>query len=409
MLHLFEAVGIELEYMIVDRQSLKVKPVCDELLKAVAGTQASDWENGAIAWSNELVMHVVEFKTNGPAKSWQGLGDAFHENVLLANNKLQAIDCQLLPTAAHPLMNPFTDTVIWPYDSHEVYELYDRIFGCKGHGWSNLQSMHINLPFGNDEEFGRLHAAIRLLMPLLPTLFASSPILDGALTNFADSRLEMYRHNQDKIPSIAGLVVPEAVFSKRDYEKYIFGPITRDILPYDTNLVMDKYFLNSRGCIARFDRHAIEIRVLDIQEAPSVDLALAQFVTEILKAIVSEQWCSYENQKEIDTQWLQSIFLSAVKHGSAVVMDPAYAYLFGCSEKELNSNVLWAHLLKSVQSQLLPPVIEIIETILKEGNLSERITKALGDKVTQESIKVVYLHLGQCLASNQMFIPGNRL
>src|SRR5262245_16606836 len=33
-LHLFEGTGIELEYMIVDAESLSVKPVADELLKS---------------------------------------------------------------------------------------------------------------------------------------------------------------------------------------------------------------------------------------------------------------------------------------------------------------------------------------------------------------------------------------
>ena len=43
-----------------------------------------------------------------------------------------------------------------------IYDTFDRIFSCKGHGWANLQSMQINLPFRGDEEFARLHAAIRV-------------------------------------------------------------------------------------------------------------------------------------------------------------------------------------------------------------------------------------------------------
>jgi len=407
MLHLFEAVGIELEYMIVDNQSLRVKPVCDQLLQDVAGMQTSDWENGAIAWSNELVMHVVEFKTNGPVSEWHGLANSFHENVLLANQKLELLNARLLPTAAHPLMNPFTETVIWPYDSHEVYELYDRIFGCKGHGWSNLQSMHINLPFGNDEEFGRLHAAIRLLMPLMPTLFASSPMLDGVLTGFSDSRLEMYRHNQDKIPSIAGWVIPEAVFSLEDYENQIFAPITSDIAAYDANHVMDKHFLNSRGCIARFDRNAIEIRILDLQEAPATDIALAHFVTEILKALVNEMWCSYEEQKAVDTQWLHGIFLKSVKEGSNIEIEKGCLQLFGfeVDDEVLTSTDLWFYLLDFVNPYLTQTEVGIIDSILREGNLSERIVKALGVKPSQESVVAVYSQLANCLSTNSMFIP----
>ena len=49
-----------------------------------------------------------------------------------------------------------------------VYEAFDRIFDCRGHGWANLQSVHLNLPFGDDDEFGRLHAAIRSSFPCCP-------------------------------------------------------------------------------------------------------------------------------------------------------------------------------------------------------------------------------------------------
>ena len=37
-LGLFEGVGIELEYMIVTRDTLDVLPIADELLKAVVGS-----------------------------------------------------------------------------------------------------------------------------------------------------------------------------------------------------------------------------------------------------------------------------------------------------------------------------------------------------------------------------------
>ena len=58
---LFEVFGVEMEYMIVDRSTLSVKAVADELLKKMTGEYISDYENGIIDWSNELVNHVVEF------------------------------------------------------------------------------------------------------------------------------------------------------------------------------------------------------------------------------------------------------------------------------------------------------------------------------------------------------------
>ena len=256
--HLFEVYGIELEYMLVHKDTLKIAPNVDELMIKKSGELTADIENGDIAWSNELVAHVVELKTNNPKKDIDSLSEKFHANVLEIDKILQPLNLQLLGTAAHPLMNPDIETQLWQHSYSEVYTLYNTIFNCKGHGWSNVQSTHINLPFYNDEEFEKLHAAIRLILPLIPALCASSPILEGKITGFKDTRLEFYRTNQKKIPELTGMVIPEAVFTKADYHATIFEPIKDAIRPYDKENILDKHFLNSRGAIARFDRNAID-------------------------------------------------------------------------------------------------------------------------------------------------------
>ena len=52
-LHLFEGFGVELEYMIVDADSLNVLPIDDEVLRSVAGTYVNDVERSDISWSPE--------------------------------------------------------------------------------------------------------------------------------------------------------------------------------------------------------------------------------------------------------------------------------------------------------------------------------------------------------------------
>ena len=210
----------------------------------------------------------------------------------------------LMPTGAHPWMNPDTDTVLWPHESNEIYSLYHRIFNCKGHGWSNLQSMHLNLPFSGDVEFHALHSAVRLLLPLMPALTASTPVLDGVETGFVDSRLEHYRFNQQKIPCIAGRIIPEEVASKADYQLTIYNPIAQAIKPYDNQGLLKQHFLNSRGAIARFDRNTIEIRILDLQEAPLVDLALAKFIFEVIRYLVSLRLTQTGHAHSISTDYL---------------------------------------------------------------------------------------------------------
>jgi carboxylate-amine ligase len=58
-LHLFEAFGVELEYMIVDKHTLDVKPIADVLLVDESGEISGEMEHDQIGWSNELVGHVI--------------------------------------------------------------------------------------------------------------------------------------------------------------------------------------------------------------------------------------------------------------------------------------------------------------------------------------------------------------
>ncbi|MBZ0151879.1 MAG: glutamate--cysteine ligase, partial [Planctomycetes bacterium] len=76
-LGLFDGFGIELEYMVVDAATFAVRPVVDELLRHFAGRYVGDFDDGPVSWSNELALHVVELKTNGPSPTLAGLGGAF--------------------------------------------------------------------------------------------------------------------------------------------------------------------------------------------------------------------------------------------------------------------------------------------------------------------------------------------
>ena len=407
-LHLFEAIGLEMEYMIVDRRSLSVFPIADKVLAAAAGQIVSEVEVGALSWSNELVLHVIELKTNGPAGSLTGLGKEFERHVKKINAILRPMGGRLMPTACHPWMNPLTETVLWPHDYSPVYEAYDRIFGCRGHGWSNLQSTHINLPFDGDDEFAALHAAIRLLLPIMPALTASSPVLDGKPTGFMDSRMEVYRHNSALIPSVAGRIVPEPVYSTSGYERDIFQPMFADIAPHDPAGVLQHEFLNSRGAIARFDRGAIEIRVLDVQECPQADTAIAALMTAVLKKLCRERWGPVEEIKNIDTGPLADLFLAAIKDADATIIDnQAFLKTVGLAGRgPQTARHIWRHLLESclTDGDIDAETVKPVETILEKGCLARRILKALGKDARREKLHRVYADLCDCLAGGRMYL-----
>ena len=404
-LGLFEGFGIEMEFMIVDRESLAVRPVADLLLRDADGGDAwvEDVERGPIAWSNEIVGHLVELKTNGPASQLAGLDAAFHADVSAANELLAKHGAMLLGTAAHPLMDPATETHLWAHGGGEIYATYDRIFGCSGHGWSNLQSTHLNLPFADDEEFGRLHAAIRLVLPIIPALAASSPFLDGRFTGYLDARLETYRHNQARIPSLTGKVIPEPLFTEADY-RGLLARIAADIAPHDPAQLLNPLFLNSRGAIARFDRNAIEIRTIDIQECPAADLAVIGAVVVALRKLVAEQAAPYRVQQEWPEDLLAGILLEVIRDGDqARIADGDYLRMLGLRGRSMTAGAAWRELCEAASGDFDASSRAALGRILDEGPLARRLLRATGTAPTRAGLVAACRALAGCLTDNRLF------
>lgn len=401
-IHLFEGYGIELEYMIVDAISLDVKPVCDLLMKAVAGEAITQFENGEYAWSNEIVNHVIEIKTNGPTLDIKNLAAHFHENVREINSELEKLGARLMPGAMHPWMNPYTETQLWPHEYSEIYQLYNKIFDCRGHGWSNLQSTHINLPFVGDDEFARLHAAVRLVLPLIPAIAAASPFMEGNSTGIKDSRLEAYRHNQKKFPAITGLIIPERVYSKADYQTVIFDKIMQDIRPFDTEHILDRHFLNSRGAIARFDRGSLEIRLMDIQESPRADVAIIVGLVSVIKLLCLERWTSLEEQKQVSEERLLPILLDTITKGEeAIISDKEYLRILGFKGEKASGKELWQHLFDVFKSALFEEQVQDLHYIIEHGTLATRLQKRL-PKPDKRNLYNVFDELTDCLSNNTL-------
>jgi len=415
-LQLFEGFGVELEYMLVDTERLNVLPIVDRLIEEVAGTLVPEFERGDLCWSNELVNHVIELKTNGPAPTLRGLDATFARDVMALHKALRPMDARLMPTAAHPWMDPLKETKLWPHELGAVYAAFDRIFGTRGHGWANLQSTHLNLPFRGDAEFGRLHAAIRILLPIIPALAASSPILDGRLMGLMDGRMHFYRQNQKKIPSITGKVIPEPVYTPAEYHEKILGPMYAAIAPHDPEEILQDEWLNARGAIARFDYGSIEIRIIDIQECPTADLAIVHALVCVLRALVSERWQPLARQMRADTDALNAILLSTTKDAErAVIHDDGYLEAFGLRAKTVTAGELWHHLVETVVApspDLSNAWASATKTLLEEGPLARRIVRAVaGDNpglqaklhLDEATLHGVYAKLCDCLRDNRMF------
>jgi carboxylate-amine ligase len=406
-LGLFEAYGIEVEYMLVDGETLDVAPAADALLEAAAGELSDEFENGSVAWNNELALHVIEFKCNGPRPSLAGLGAAFHDNVRLANEKLGREGLRLMPTAMHPWMDP-NRVQLWPHGTRVLYETFDRIFSCKGHGWANLQSQQINLPFAGDEEFARLHAAVRFLLPILPGLAASSPLVDGERNGVLDNRLLVYRLNCARVPSVTGEVVPEPVGSIGEYHERVLERIYADLATLDPEGVLRHEWVNARGAIARFDRNAIEIRVLDVQETPAIDVAYAELIVEVLKLLCAEQWLDVAGMNRRRTAELGTLLVLAARQGEgAGIGDKHYLRALGYRGTFTELKGLWEHLIETVSKRgsLAVGTGRLLEHYLRHGTLATRIGKAVGLLPARAKIARVYEELCEALAEGRPFAP----
>lgn len=403
-LHAFEGFGIEVEYIIAHQVDLDAWPVADRLLVDDDGQPVNEQGHGRIAWSNELVNHVIELKTNGPAGTLAGLDRLLHAQVTEINRRLDSEKALLLPTGMHPWFDPERDTQLWPHGQNEIYAAYDRIFGCKGHGWSNLQSVHINLPFADDDEFRRLHAAVRAALPLIPALAADSPFHDDGPGEWLDNRLRFYRDNQAAIPEIAGAIIPEPVGSMQEYHDRILAPMYAAIEAQDTDGILAEDWLNSRGAIARFDRQTIEIRLIDTQECPRADLAIVEAVVGLVTGFYEENLASFDDQQALDTRTLAGILFDCAARGADARVDDL-AYLKALRmDAPAEAGDIWRELADRHRIQL-PNYGGVLAGLLDRGPLAAAIFDHLGMNTGHWAISDCYRTLAGCLAENRLFRP----
>lgn len=390
--------------MIVDAATCDVLAIADKVLLDDDGDPSNEKDRVDFAWSNELALHVLELKTGGPVMDVSTLALGFRDEVEAANMALLPLGAKLMPTAMHPWMNPEKEMKLWPHGDQDIYNTFHRIFDCRGHGWSNLQSTHINIGFETEEEFAKLHTAIRLVLPLLPALAASSPFVEGKFAKMLDYRIETYRKNCRRFPSVTGSVIPENAFSEKQYQKEILEPIYNDMSEVDPEGELAYEWINARGAIARFDRDTIEIRLLDCQECPQSDLAIVQFVLAILDELVGGRWSDVAQQSQLSATELEALLMDVARNGEqAKLTSASYKACFGIAEDgAMNVGELLGELFEIVSAGRNEPWHDTIRFILQEGCLARRILRRIGEEPTAESLKAIYAELTLCLAENRL-------
>ncbi len=411
-LPVFAAFGIEVEYMVVDRASLDVRPIADRVLHALhgdGGPMVCDVPRGPLGWSNELVVHLLELKNERPWSDLARLATSFQGEIGAVRPVLERLGARLMPGGMHPWMDPRRETKLWPHAGRDMYETYDRIFDCRRHGWANLQAMHLNLPFDGDREFERLHAAVRAVLPLVPAVAASSPFVEGRAAGPLDYRLEVYRMNAERVPALTGDVIPENYASRSQYASALLSPLYRAIAEFDPEERLRHEWLNARGAIARFDRNAIEIRVADVQEHPGADVGVAALLADTVWWLYQSGEASVEPQQALSTRRLADVLFTCCHEAERATIDyPPLLALFGAPHYACSAGELWERIGETLERARAPHADVWrgqLQCVLRHGTLARRLLAAAGPAPDRATLAAVYRALCDCLDAGRDFIP----
>jgi hypothetical protein len=202
--------------------------------------------------------------------------------------------------------------------------------------------------------------------------------------------------NQKEIPSVTGKVVPEYIQSIRQYRRDIIGRYSFDLARAGApKCILNKDWVNSRGVIFRFERKALEIRVMDEQECVKSDVALSCFIRALLRGLAKTE------EQLPPTEILAEDFKSVIKYGlEAKVLHPHGPTARNVCRHFLH--IAWENA-TSEEKEYLP----LIEKRLEHGSLSDVIREKVRVRAQKtgmhEVIIDVYSKLLNSLEANEPF------
>ncbi|MDD1722545.1 MAG: glutamate-cysteine ligase family protein, partial [Methanothrix sp.] len=268
----------------------------------------------------------------------------------------------------HPLLK-LEETTYWDHDEQEYYQVYDRLFNIRQHGWLNIQALQINIPYHGEEELTAMFNKIRSLMPYLVAVSASSPLVEGKITPYMDNRLVYYRQNQAAIK----------LEKVDDYVKINRGIYTQ--LKKQGAEILCREWVNSRGVIVRFTRSCLEIKAIDEQECLHSDMAFSAFLLALLRSDLS---------LEEDEGSLLGLLEEAMRRGTAGLR-PELERLLRLAEKSATAE----------EKRYLRLIVRRIE----QGSLAEVMVQKLQETgLKEEGIKHLMRQMQWCLKENQPYL-----
>jgi len=390
-----EVLGPEHEFSIVNEE-LKALPIMDKVIKDFHGRIVNFVEEPNFTFGKELQMHVMELKPNTPFKSPEEFDETMHEAVLsLLNFLKRKYHAFLLGTGMHPLMR-LEETGVWSHRHRQIYEAYSKVFNLKRHGWLNIQSFQLNLPYSKEANGILLHNLLANICAYLPAISASSPIYEGRVGENVDNRLYFYMLNQKEVPSVTGDVIPEYVSSFEQYKQKIIERYSLDLAKAGIKKrLLNRDWVNSRGVIFRFDRKALEIRIMDEQECVKSDVALSCFIRTALRGLMRTP------SELLSHDALVKDYSAIVESGlNAKVLHP-----LGSTARHVCQYLLKVASENATDAE--KKYLSIMQKRIEHGNLSELIKERVCRRAQKtdfkEAIVSVYSTLIKCLENNQPY------
>ncbi len=387
-----EVLGPEHEYSIVNH-NLQALPISDKIIKQYCGKIINFIEMPQFTFGKEMQLHVMEIKANTPFQSPLHFEETMQNAVTVLNGILSSHNACLLGTGMHPLLN-LEDTAIWPHYHRKIYQEYGKIFNLKQHGWLNIQSFHLNLPYQKEADAVKMHNLLVNMCAYLPAVAASSPIFEGKEGPDIDNRLQFYKVNQREVPTVTGGVIPEYVSTLSQYKHDVIERYSQDLAAAGASkTLLHREWVNSRGVIFRFDRSALEVRVMDEQECIKSDVALACFVRAALRGLLDS------NMELLPREMLLNDLDAVIRDGLNANVSNGKTARQTCQG--------YMRLAEKYATPDEQKYLWLVKRRIEEGSLSEVIRKNVHLESEKsgfhQAICTVYSRLIKCLSTNEPY------
>lgn len=374
--------GLGSEYTLVDRKTLA----------PLMPPGMSDKGKDVIVAVNEAGTGL-RLTTNGLAKNIAAAAEQLAAHLPVLGARVAALTGGgLLPSGAHPFAlasdraaaqspHPFVaDTSLWTCSSR------------------------IELPFADDQSFGRLHTAIRMVLPIIPAISASSPFLYGKRSHALSARILAVLGGHAEIPELTGDCIPEVALDQADYYRIVLEPIAMALAERGLAETVDYQVANRRVAVPSFERGTITITAADTQECLSSDAAIAEMVVAVVNAMNSGRWVSNYLQRAWHGADLKAVLADTARNGGdAVIANRDLLLMFGMMRESATAAELWRHLYQQLRGELGEAARTRIAFILDQGCLAQRILRRTGDRPSRERLVEVYQELAACLRENRAF------